>query len=112
MKLRMKYVSIVLAALAGVISLAWVLAANDLAMFGFFAPKQEQIRRNVYEQSRAFNEGMQQELEQMRLDYLRGDSDQKAALRGIIMHRTADYDTSKIADPSLRAFIEQIRSGS
>jgi hypothetical protein len=108
----MRYAAVAVICIGVVLGLSWLFSVNDLAMFGFFAPKYEAVRRNTFEQSRAFNEGMQQELQQMRLDYIGGNDNQKAALKSTILHRVANYNLNMLSDSSLASFIEQLRSGS
>jgi hypothetical protein len=66
---------------------------DGLVKTGFFAPRYEAVRRNTFEQSRAFNEGMAQELQGMWRDYVHTTSpDEKAAIRSLVQHRVAGYD--------------------
>ena len=106
-----KVILIALGVLVLLLGLGWFLSVNDLLMTGFFSPRYEQVRRNTFEQSRAFNEGMQQELQGMRRDYIAGDAQAKAALKSTILHRVAAYDLDNLKDPSLRSFIQELRSG-
>ena len=108
-----KIVGVIAAVFVGLIALGWVLEAEDVLRLGFFAPKYEAVRRNTFEQSRAFNEGMQQELQRMRQDYLTApDETARAALKAIVLHRVADYDLDQIKDPTLTAWILDLRRGS
>jgi hypothetical protein len=103
----------VVVALAFIVGLGWILQYNDVLQLGFFAPRYEAVRRNTFEQSRAFNEGMQQELQRMRQDYITApDENARAALRTIVLHRVADYDLNQIKDPTLTAWILDLRRGS
>lgn len=77
-----------------------------LVKTGFFAPQYEAVRRNTFEQSRAFNEGMAQELQGMWRDYIHASSQsEKDSIRSMIQHRVAGYDIDKIENPELRSFI-------
>lgn len=101
-----------LAALIGLLALTWILQGNDFFLFKVFAPKYEAVRRTTFEQSRAFNQGMVQELENFQAEYLREqDPKAKAALRSIILHRASGYDLNDHnVTPELRAFIQELRS--
>ncbi len=106
-----KVVGGVAAALVIIVGLGWVLQWNNVLQLGFFAPRYEAVRRNTFEQSRAFNEGMQQELQRMRQDYLTApDANARDAIKSIVLHRVADYDLSMIKDPTL--WILDLRRGS
>lgn len=76
--------------------LAWAVEGNDFFMYKYFAPKQEAVRREVFEQSKAYNDGMSQQLDKERLEYIKLTPDQKAAERSIILHQFSGYDTSHL----------------
>src|SRR5271157_1542722 len=67
------------------LGLAWIVQGNDFFMYRYFAPKQEQVRREVFEQSKAYNDGMIQELRTMQLDYIKGTKEQKDGMRSVIL---------------------------
>lgn len=69
----------------------WLAEGNDFLLFKFFAPRREAARREVYEQSKAYNDGMAQELRQAQIDWIKGDKDQRAAIGAVVLHRTAGY---------------------
>ena len=108
----MKYVAIGIAALAALLGLGWIVQGNDFFLYAVFAPKYEQVRRNTFEQSRAFNEGMAQELQRMWLDYQHATNpEEKAAIRSLVQHRVAGYDTDNIGNTQLRAFVRLMLQG-
>ena len=50
--------------LVGVVcGVGWLAQGNDFLLFQFFAPKYEAVRRETFEQSKAYNQGMIQELQ-------------------------------------------------
>lgn len=87
--------------------IGWAVQGNEFFMYKFFAPKQEAVRRETFEQSKAYNDGMAQELSQMQLDYVKATPDQKAALRAVAIHRFADYDATKLPR-DLQDFLQQM----
>lgn len=93
--------------LLGIILISAMLMGTGLLQHAFFAPKFEQVRRNTFEQSKAYNQGMQQELRAMRFEYLRASDDQKAALASVIRHRFADYDHNNLPQ-DLSQFMQEI----
>ncbi|TRZ51549.1 hypothetical protein D4R99_04245 [bacterium] len=95
-------------ALTIVFGLAWVIQGNDFFMYKVFAPKYEQVRRETFEQSKAYNQGMIQELQNMQFQYLQANPEQQQALAFIILHRVADFDVNKLP-ADLRGFIEQLK---
>lgn len=94
--------------LACVVALGWVLTGNGLAMQRYFAPKQEAVRRQTFEQSKAYREGMAQEIQNMQFEYEQADSAHQAALRSVILHRVADMDVDALP-ASTQAFVSELR---
>jgi hypothetical protein len=88
----------------------WIAEGNNFFMYRFFAPKQEAVRREVFENTKSYNEGMAQEIMQAEIDYAKADKDGKAAIRSVVNHRTAGYDTSRLS-PDLQKFVMQCRNG-
>jgi hypothetical protein len=91
------------------VGLGWGLVVNDFFMTKTFAPKYEQVRREAFEQSKAYNQGMIQELQNMQFEYLKADKEHQQALASIILHRAADFDESKLPY-DLKQFIQKLRS--
>ena len=78
-----------------------------LSMQGFFAPRFENVRRNTFENTKSYNQGMQQELQSYFLEYQKSDENGKQAIASVISHQYADYPTERL--PShLRNFVESI----
>ena len=100
-----------LAVFAAICILVFFLNGLSLASFGFFAPKVEAVRRQTFEQSQAYNEGMLRDLQNIRSDYLAATTDaQRAALRATALHRFAAYKTDRLP-MDLQAFYAQIQNG-
>lgn len=99
--------------------LAWIVivvvlivagAFGSYEIYRHFAPKYEAVRRNTFEQSRAFNEGMIRDLQNLRLQYLQATPEGKATLRATILHRFSVYDKGSLP-LELRSFYAQIEKG-
>lgn len=97
-------VVIVLAVLTGV----WFLAANSLLMKSVFAPANEAVRRETFEQSKAFRDGMAQEIRSLQIEYLRAEEAVKPALASAILHKAAQIDEAYLPS-DLRAFVNSIK---
>ncbi len=76
---------------------------------GYFGPKHEAVRREVFKQTRSYNEGKEQELLKLRREYLRASDEDKAGLASIIRHQFADYDETLIDSPELRGFLKKMK---
>jgi hypothetical protein len=104
----MKSVLSVLGVLVFVLGLTWVFQGDDFFLYKTFAPKYEQVRRETFEQSKAYNQGMAQEIQNMQFEYVKSTPEQQKALASIILHRVADYDLNKLP-PDTQQFVEQLK---
>lgn len=76
--------------------------------YGFFAPKQENIRREVFQNTRSYNEGKIHDLAKYRLEYISTkDNDSKKAIRSTVLLMFADYPKERLP-LELRSFMDQI----
>ena len=105
----LKSIGAVLLVIVLVLALVWLIQGADFFLFKFFAPKYEQVRRDAFEQSKAYNQGMEQELNNMMFEYIQADDTAKMALRSVILHRVADYDIN-LLNADLRLFIQKLRA--
>ena len=87
----------------------WIFQGNDFFMYKIFAPKYESVRRDVFEESKAYNEGMVQELENMHLEWIKATPEGKDAMASIILHRASAYDQDKLP-VDLKIFIAQLKN--
>jgi hypothetical protein len=79
-------------------------------MYAFFAPKYRAVDAQVFKESEQYNDGMIRDLENLQMEYTQANTDQKAALKGIILHRFSVYDETRLP-ANLRNFYDDIRSG-
>ena len=78
--------------------------------YAFYAPRYEQVRRNTFEQSQSYYEGMLRELQGLRLQYTTATTDaEKAVLRSTILHRFSVYPQENLP-ADLRNFYNSIRN--
>lgn len=105
----MKIAASILGGIAALLALTWALTGNDFFLFKVFAPKYEQVRRETFEQSKAYNQGMVQELQSMQFQYESASAEHKAALRSVILHRAADYPADKMP-ADLLAFVQTLKT--
>ena len=72
----------------------FLLNYSNLKSTEFFAPRYEAVHRNTFEQSKSYQQGVIQELQNMQFEYIKADKDHKIALASIIKHRAADIDVN------------------
>jgi len=108
MKETRQAIGTALAVLCAILALTWIVQGNDFFLYKAFAPKYEAARRETFEQTKAYNQGMVQELQNMQFEYVKADKAHKAALASIILHRAADYPEDKLP-ADLRNFIRELK---
>jgi hypothetical protein len=108
MRRTINVILIVIVALAAIVGITWVVQGNEFFLYRYFAPKMEQVRRQTFEQTKSYRQGMTQELENMRFEYEKAAPEQKAALASIILHRAADVDEAMM-NTDLIEFIHKLR---
>lgn len=91
------------------VGLTWASAGHDLLFTRFFEPKREAVRRETFEQSKAYIDGMVKELQAMQFEYVKADKAHKAALGSIILNRVAGFDENHLP-ADLYVFIKGLRS--
>ena len=86
----------------------WLAQGNNFFLYKVFAPQQEKVRREVYENTPSYVQGMVQDLQDLQRDYMKADAahdeEHKKALASMILHRSASFPEDQIP-PDLRAFI-------
>lgn len=88
-----------------------VFAAGSYTLFltGFFAPKFENVRRNTYENSQSYNDGMIQQLQSYYVEYQKADEAGKETIRSVISHQYANYPEERVP-ARLRPFLSSVLS--
>jgi hypothetical protein len=75
----------------------------------FTGPKREDVRREIFEQTKSFNQGMTMKLLDYRKQYiLAKDPADKAAIAQVVSHMFADMNTEKL-DSELKAFLRECK---
>jgi hypothetical protein len=103
----MKYFGIAVLLLAVLLGLGWLFAGNELAMMKVFAPAKEQVRRETFENSKAYRDGMVQELRAMQFEYMKAEDAHKAGMANVIRHRLAGFPEDAIPS-DLQTFIKEL----
>ena len=91
------------------IAVIFGLSYFSFSMDRFFAPKQEALRRQVFEQSQAYNAGMLRDLENIQMEYQIATPAGKAALRAISIHRFEAYPEDQLP-ADLHNFYNQLKA--
>lgn len=96
-------IAVVVACVAGI----WGAVELSYRLTAAYSPKMEEVRRDTFEQSRAFREGTVRDIENLRLEYMRGTPEHKSALRSVILHRMAGLPVDTLT-PELRNFKNEL----
>ena len=75
--------------------------------YAFYAPKYEQVRYDTFKQSQSYNDAMLRDLQDMRMEYIKANDEQKAAIKYIAIHRFSVYDIDRLP-VDLRAFYMEL----
>ena len=67
-----------------------LVALYEFGAFAFFAPRYEEIRRQTFEQSRAFQEGTVRNLDKLCLEYATSEGSARIAIQSAIRHQVSD----------------------
>lgn len=87
MKEAFAWIGACLLAIAVMAGLGWLFTGNALFLKSFFDPKFEQVRRTTFEESKAYRDGMAQELRALQIEYVKADDRIKPALASAIRHK-------------------------
>lgn len=105
----LKVIGVVLLCVVLLFGVGFAIQGADFFMYQVFAPKYEQVRRNTFEQSRAFNEGQMQHLRSIQAQFATATPEQQKALAQLVMQNYAAYDVSKLT-PQLQDFYYQCQT--
>lgn len=75
--------------------------------YAFYAPKYEQVRYDTFKQSQTYNDGMLRDLQDLKMEYIKANDEQKAALKAIVIHRFSVYEVDRLPY-DLRAFYMEV----
>lgn len=107
---RGKKIAITAGCVTAAIALVFALTALSLNHKAFWAPKFQNVEREVFESTKSYNKGKIQELVKYFDEYRRTeDEGDKKALRAIVAVSFADFDVDKIQEPALRAWVRNCR---
>ncbi len=93
-----------------VYGLGFLATGGDLAIYRFWAPKQENARREVFENTQSYVQGKTEYLSKLRFQYQEAEpgSAHKASLRTLILSEASTVDTGKLPT-DLQVFIGGLR---
>lgn len=93
------------------VALAFALEVGGLQWKSYFGPKHAAVDREVFKETRSYNEAKVQALIKYRREYVRSDEEGKAGLAGLIRLEFAEFyldGKSQDLPAELRSFLNQI----
>lgn len=106
----MKGFLIGIASLIGLMVLIFVLELFGLGMFKFFEPKRENIRREVFENTKSYTHGVIQDLGKYYAEYQKAATmEEKQTIQTVVRTRFSEFDATKIQSTELRNFFINCR---
>jgi len=117
----MKIVGIAVAGLFGLVVLVVVLGALGLGgrwvnmkVEAWFAPREQNIQREVFENTKSYNEAKEQELVKYRFEHAKAkgkdDTATVKAIESAVRTAFADYQDDRLS-PELQDFVRQCKYG-
>jgi hypothetical protein len=90
-----------------VYALGFIATGGDLLIYKFWAPKQENAKRQVFENTQSYVQGKIEYLTKLRYQYQEADGQHKDSLRLMILTEASTVDNNKLP-PDLSGFIASI----
>lgn len=81
---------------------------GDLAIYKFWAPKQQDAQRQVFQNTQGYIQGKTDYINRLRLDYETATGPQKELLRRTILSEASTVDNAKLP-MDLQTFIESLK---
>jgi hypothetical protein len=107
---KLKIFGLSVGVFVGIVAFVFMMGLVGLGYYKFFAPKKENIRREVFEQTQSYVHGKIQDLAKYKKEYDEAESvESKNAIRSVILVRFAEFDESKIKASALRGFLISMR---
>jgi len=87
-----KVVGLAALCFVGIIALSWIIQGNDFFMYKFWAPKYENTKREVFEGTKSYSQGIKQELANAYISYNKtGVSEsERESIATFALQQTAD----------------------
>lgn len=86
-----------------------VIGLYSLGLFKFFAPMEKNIQRGVFENTKSYLHGIQQDLGKYYYEYQTADECGKNIIEATIRMRFAEVDADKLQSRELQMFLKKTR---
>ena len=103
----MKFLAVI-GLLVVILGLSWAVQGNEFFISRWLAPQQERLRRDTFEQSKAYRDGMVKEVQAMMFKYVEAEPAHRDVLADLILSRVAGFDETAFPY-DVRSFISNLR---
>ena len=86
-----------------------MIQGTDFFLYKTFAPRMENVRREVFENTKSYRQGTVQTVQQYFMQYQTADDEHKEILRQSLLLTLADYDIEQLP-PHLQTWVRQLRA--
>jgi len=94
----------------GVVIIAFSFKLGGLEWQLFFKPKEEEVKRKVFEETKSYVQGKIQDLAKYHEEYQKAETEEdKEAIKQFIQERFSDFDADNINSVPLRNFLIKMR---
>ena len=104
---KSKIALIVFLCAISIVALSFFFGGLDLALMKTFLPAKENVRREVFENTKSYTHGKIQDLAKYYEEYQ--NTEDKEAVAAIIKMRFSDFDAEKINSLKLKSFLLNVR---
>ncbi len=91
-----KLIGLGITVLVLIMALDWIIQGHNFFLYQYFAPKQEAVRRQTYEQTKSYRQGSVQRLNTLCTQVADTDAGHKPMLNDIIKQEFAEWDINDV----------------
>lgn len=106
---KRKIIWTIIGTFISIIILMFVLELVGVGFFKFFEPMKEDIRREVFEETKSYVHGKIQDLAKYYQEYQIANNEEKEVISNLIKSQFAEFDEQNIRVEKLRNFLINIR---
>ena len=78
------------------LAMDWIVAGQNFFLYKYWAPKNEAVRRQVYEHTKSYHQGSVQRLNTLCTQVADADDSHKPMLNDVINHEFAEWDEADV----------------
>jgi len=107
---KLKIVGMPVGVIVGIVLFVFLMGLGSLGYYKFFAPKFQNVEREIFEETQSFVHGKIQDLAKYYDEYNQISAiEDKETIRQLIIMRFAEFDETKIRSTQLRNFLTSMR---